>query len=267
MTEPPLETGWLPDTPVDDTLLQRFLHSQADHNSLVASAHSGRVERTDDVFLADANAPVPYYNEAILRRPVLDTDDPVLDVIDTFYESGGSGPRAATVLSIWPTPDLSTRGWQLVGHPAIVVRAPAAQHHDPAPGVEIRRVSNAADLEVAEQVVIEGYPLDEARGLPAGSALPPALLSSELVVRLGILDGVPVAAGNVLVAHGLVNLALGATLPAARRRGVWEALVWARVAEAPDLPAVAYTSDFSRPGFIRMGFLPITRFTLWTRHS
>ncbi|HEV8627666.1 MAG TPA: hypothetical protein VG034_24780 [Acidimicrobiia bacterium] len=32
-----------------------------------------------------------------------------------------------------------------------------------------------------------------------------------------------------------------------RRRGVWEALVWARVAEDPGLPAVAYTSNFSRP--------------------
>jgi hypothetical protein len=28
---------------------------------------------------------------------------------------------------------------------------------------------------------------------------------------------------------------------------------------------VAYTSDFSRPGFLRMGFLPVTRFTLWLR--
>jgi hypothetical protein len=31
----------------------------------------------------------------------------------------------------------------------------------------------------------------------------------------------------------------------------------------PDLPAVAFTSDYSRPGFLRMGFLPITVFTLW----
>jgi hypothetical protein len=46
---------------------------------------------------------------------------------------------------------------------------------------------------------------------------------------------------------------------------VWEALVWARVADAPELPAIAYTSDYSRPGFVRMGFLPITRFTLWYR--
>ena len=35
--------------------------------------------------------------------------------------------------------------------------------------------------------------------------------------------------------------------------------------DAPDLPAVAFTSDYSRPGFERMGFLVIMRFTLWWR--
>ena len=98
-----------------------------------------------------------------------------------------------------------------------------------------------------------------------GTVLPPAVLDSVLTVRLGLLDGEPVALGNAVVAHGIVNLCLGATLPQARRRGVWEALVWARVGSAPDLPSVAYTSDYSRPGFLRMGFLVVSRFTLWSR--
>jgi hypothetical protein len=74
-----------------------------------------------------------------------------------------------------------------------------------------------------------------------------------------------VAAAAAHVAHGVVNLCFAATLPAARRRGVWESLVWARTADAPELPAVAFTSDFSRPGFERMGFVPVFRFTLWIR--
>ena len=37
------------------------------------------------------------------------------------------------------------------------------------------------------------------------------------------------------------------------------------VHDAPDLPAVAFTSDDSRPGFERMGFLAVSRFTLWQR--
>jgi hypothetical protein len=256
-----METGWLADTPVGDTLLRRFVFNQADHNEAMAAAHGGRVDRTDDVFLADSACPVPYLNQAILARPVLSADDPVLDIVEGFFiERTG-----VTVLSIWPTPDLSGRGWSLVGHPALVARAPGPVSAIPAAGVDIRSVERAADFETAERVAIQGYPIDSAVGAPAGAVLPATLAGGPITVRLGLLDGKAVAIGNVFVGHGVVNLCLGATLSAARRRGVWGALVWARVAEDPEQPAVAYTSDYSRPGFIRMGFLPITRCTLWYR--
>jgi hypothetical protein len=256
-----MENGWLADTPVGDTLLRRFVFNQADHNEEIAGAHSGRVERTDDAFLADAACPVPYMNQAILARPVLSADDRVLDVVEGFFDRR----TGVTLLSIWPTPDLSGRGWSLVGHPALVARAPGAIPPTSHEGVEVTRAESAADFETAERIAIEGYPIESAMGAPPGSVLPAALASGPVTVRLGVLDGEAVAVGNVFVGQGVVNLCLGATLPAARRRGVWEALVWARVAEDPQLPAVAYTSDYSRPGFIRMGFLPITRCTLWYR--
>lgn len=257
----PLENGWLPDTPVGDTLLRRFVHNQADHNEAMAAAHGGRADRTDDVFLADAGSPVPYLNQAVLARPVITPDDPVLDVAESFFK----GRSNVTLLSIWPSADLSGRGWSLVGHPALVARSPGPVSTTPSEGVDTQRVETAADFESAERVAIEGYPLDGARDAPVGSVLPATLAGGPITVRLGLFDGDAVAIGNVFVGHGVVNLALGATLPAARRRGVWEALVWARVAEDPTLPAVAYTSDYSRPGFLRMGFMPITRFTLWWR--
>jgi hypothetical protein len=94
-------------------------------------------------------------------------------------------------------------------------------------------------------------------------ALAPALLGSAVRHWIGYLDGTPSAAAASHAAHGVVNLCLAATLPAARRCGVWRALATARCASTPDLPAVAFTSDYSRPGFLRVGFLPITRFTLW----
>jgi hypothetical protein len=262
VTERPLENGWLPDTPVEDTLLRQFVHNQAEVNEVTARALGGRADRTDDVFLADAGSPVVYSNQAILARPLSSTDDPVLDVVDDFY---GGSPRTATVLSLWPTPDLSGRGWSLAGHPAFVARGPGEHALREAPGVELRTAATPEDFATAERVAIDGYPIDEARDEPPGSVFPPALAGTGLAVRLGLFDGQPVAIGNRFVGHGVVNLCLGATLPAARRRGVWQALVWARVDDAPDLPAVAYTSDYSRPGFIRMGFLPITRFTLWLR--
>jgi len=259
----PLETGWLADTPVDDTVLRRFQVNQADANEIVGRAAGGRVQRTGEVSLVDAASPVPYYNQALLLRPLRDAADSVLDEIDAFA-AGGTG-RPFTLLSSWPTPDLAARGWHLAGHPAFVVRGDGRSALVPPADVAVRTVTTADDLAVAERVAVEGYPLDEAAGRPAGAVLPPALLGQPLVFRTGWLDGRPVAAAASHVAHGVVNLCLAATLPAARRRGVWESLVWARTADAPELPAVAFTSDLSRPGFERMGFVPVLRFTLWFR--
>jgi hypothetical protein len=127
------------------------------------------------------------------------------------------------------------------------------------------RLVGPGDLGDYERVLVEGYPMPEAQGLPVGAVVPPPVLDRGVRLRLGIAGGEPVAAAANFVGHGIVNLCSAATLPAARRRGVWGALVRARMADAPDLPAVAYTSDFSRPGFVHMGFLPLFRATLWGR--
>ena len=257
----PLETGWLADTPVTDTVLRRFLFNQADVNGTIAVASGGHHERTDAVAMADANGPVPYFNQAILLRPISSIDDPVLDQLTDFYR--GATGRMRMLLSLWPTPDLSSRGWSLVGHPAFMVRGAFPVSFEPGEGVTVRTAETSDDLHEAERVAVEGYPLDEARGLPPGSVFPDALLGTDITVRLGRLDGQAAAAAFCHVGHGVVNLCFAATLPQTRRRGVWEALVWARVGDGPSLPAVAYTSDYSRPGFERMGFVPTIRFTLW----
>jgi hypothetical protein len=169
------------------------------------------------------------------------------------------------VLAAWPTPILASRGWQLVGLPLFVVRAPGPHETPTPPGVTVVRVDNAVELAMAERVAIDGYPLPEAEGLPAYSLLGTSLLDGPLRIRVAYVDGRPAALGSGHTGHGVVNLCLAATMSAARRRGAWRSLVWARVDDAPDLPAVAFTSDDSRPGFLRLGFLPITRFTLWLK--
>jgi hypothetical protein len=260
--ERPLETGWLPDTPVDDTLLRRFLHNQGDLVAALAGSVGGRVERDGDVIIGDADSPIALFNGATLLRPLAGPDDPVLDRVDAFFASG-RGTRPWSFLSAWPTPDLSARGWSLMGHPAFVARPAGALGRPLLPDVEIRQVEAESELATFDRVVVDGYPLEEANGLPRGSAFPPAFLGSGMRCRIGYVDGEPAAAGASFVAHGIVNLCMGATLPNARRRGVWGALVQARMAEAADLPACAFTSDYSRAGFEHMGFLVLTRFTLY----
>jgi hypothetical protein len=73
-----------------------------------------------------------------------------------------------------------------------------------------------------------------------------------------------VAIGTLFVEHGLSNFFLAATRPEARGRGWYRAMSRRRMADAGGLPLGAVFSDMSRPvAESRLGFLPITRFTLW----
>jgi hypothetical protein len=262
MTEE-LATGWGAREPIDDSVLRSFVFNQADVLRAMAGGPSGRVASDDDVVMVDSGGPVAYNNMAVLLRPVTSADDPVLDRIADFYADARD--RVSLLLSVWPLPDLRESGFQPGGHPMFVVRSPGPVPTGVRPGVEVRDVTTADDLHTLERVAVDGYPLDEAKGAPSGTVFSATLLDSPIALRLGFVDGEPVSGAAALDAHGVVNLCFAATLPAGRRRGVWSALVWARVNQAPDQPSVAFTSDDSRPGFIRMGFLPMTRFTLLAR--
>jgi hypothetical protein len=256
----PLETGWLADTPVGDTLLRRYLHNQADLGVALATAAGGLVECTPEAVFSSYDVPVPYLRQAVLMRPLRGDDDPVLSEAEEFFAGG-----CALLISAWPTPDLADRGWVLVGHPTFVARSPGLPLPAVRPGVDVRLATTAGDLAVAEELSVRGYPLPEASGLTPNTMFSPALLSSDVRLRIGSLDGQDCAVGMSLVAHDVVNLCLAATLESGRRRGLWQALAVARMADALELPAVACTSDYSRPGFEQLGYLPITRFTLWLR--
>jgi hypothetical protein len=252
----PLENGHLDDTPVGDTLLRQFLHNQADLNALLAVAGGGEVRRSGAAVVTGYDSPVHYLKQTIPFRPLTGLDDPVLDEAEEVAGRWGG----QTLLSAWPTPDLARRGWQLVGHPTFVVRPPQPPRAYARDSVSV--VATAEELELAAQVVAEGYPLPELAGAPL---YPPALLGSPLLVRIGWLDGRPVAAAASHPAHGVQLMCLAATLPEARRQGIWEALALARLADRPELPAVSFTSDYSRKGFEKLGFLPVSRLTLWLR--
>lgn len=267
-TERPPETGWLPDTQIEDNLLRQFLHNQADLCDLIAAGFAGVTARSSAVALAASRCVIPYFNEALLLRPVLDDADPVLDEIDAFYAA--SDAPAWVLLSAWPTPPLQSRGWELGGHPAFVVRTPGAALPPPAvrPDIDltVRDAAAVEDVAAAERTFAEGYPIEAAIGR-TGSALPPSLAETDVSIRIAAVDGVDVAVGMGYVAHGCVNLCGAATRPEARRTGAWGALVRARVADGPELPAVAFTSDHSRPGFEHLGFVSVLRFTMWLRSA
>lgn len=254
------------ETGPDDTILGQFLNSQSELNARLALAAGGRAAAVEGANLADSRSAVPYLNQAVLARPAPRTDDPVYDEIEAFFDRS---PGGTTLLSLWPTADLWHRGWVLYGHPVLVAKSPVLFVPSRPEGVDIEVVTDPDGVARAEGVLIDGYPVGEpgdpsTRPAP-GTVLPAGVLDTGCTVRLAWLDGEPVATGLSYVAHDVVNLAMAATLPAARRRGVWQALVQARLGDGPGLASVAYTSDLSRPGFLRLGFLPVARLTLWGR--
>lgn len=204
-----LESGSLPTTPIGDNLFRRFLFNQAQLGEMIADAGGGRHTRTDDVALADSGGVVPYFNMGVMLRPVQTADDPALDAAEDFFASCPS----ALLLSIWPTPDLSARGWNLVGHPGFVARPASPVNHRVPGGVTIDRANTAEQLAECERIAIEGYPLDEAKGAPSGTVLPPKLLDTTISYRLGSYADQPVAAASSFVAHGVANLVFRSDAP------------------------------------------------------
>ena len=63
---------------------------------------------------------------------------------------------------------------------------------------------------------------------------------------------------------GVVNVEAVATLPGHRGRGIGAAVTWAATLADPELPAVLLASDDGIGVYRRMGYLSMTRWTMWS---
>jgi hypothetical protein len=223
------------------------------------------VHRHDQVCVATSGRPASFFNSAVLLQPPAEDDwDVVLECADGVYHHEDAGEYY--LWSLWPTPDLRDRGWELEGYPPLLVRQPGGPVPDVRPGVDVRRVADAETLADWEHVAVVGYPLDDLTPFRPGVLLGPAVLDDERWrLWVGYDDGRPVSIGTQFVAHGFSQFSLGVTLPEARGRGFWSTMVRERMLAEPDLVSGGVFSDKSRPGIEKLGYLPVIRFTLW-RH-
>ena len=260
-TTTPLTTGWEPDLADDDSICLRWLrHWSA---QLAAFAPDGCVVRDERHLLADHGRPASYFNSAVLLAPWAD-DAAFHDLVDEIEARTARGTGALYLWSLWPTPDLRARGWELDGHPPLLVRPPAPVS---APtGSAPDRVRTPAQLAAWERVVVDGYPMADLQPFRPGALAAPALLDDpRLRMWTSSVDGTAVTASAQFVAHGVAGFAMGVTLPGQRHAGHWARHVRLRLAAEPDLWHVGVFSDLSRPGVERAGFVPVVRHTLWHR--
>jgi hypothetical protein len=165
--------------------------------------------------------------------------------------------------SPFPTPDLSTDGLQLVGHPPFMVRPAGGLGPSLPPGLEIRRVTDAADLATFEATVIEAYPLSDMDPQAVPTLFQPGYLDETSFLYLGLLGGEPVATSAAHVAAGVNHVEFVSTRGHARGRGIGAVMTWAATASAPGLPAVLIASDDGRGVYESLGYLAVNRWTLW----
>lgn len=269
MTEPPLTTGWEPDLPDSDSMALGWLRHWSDLCAGFAAAAGGTISRDERYVLADYGRPASYFNAAVLLAPQPEPGalEALLDEIES-RAAGGTGD--VYLWSLWPTPDLGRRGWQLDGHPPLLARPPVAVAPAPQPtGPLPQRVRTAAGLADWERVLVEGYPMPDLHPdrqlVPAGALIHPGLLDDERVRFWSAVgaDGSAVSISAQSVSHGLASFALGATLPAARRSGHWSRHARVRLQHEPGHWHVGAFSDDSRSGAERLGFVPVLRHPVW----
>lgn len=270
-----LENGHRRSTPDGDNLLLDLARAQSVGYAELARAAGGRVEEMADlaVQLMDTGSPSPFGNLAHLVGPL----DPasagrLAEALRVFYRARPGG--SYLIFSPFPSPDLAEHGLRLAGHPPFMARPPGGPATAP-PGAAPGAASGPDDLQVVqadsprvladfERTLAEAFPSPQL--LPFGSAprlFRNGLLDSRWRFLVGYLDGEPVGTAAAVRGEGVTLVEAVSTRERFRGRGVAAALTVAAASLDPTVPAVLLSSDLGRGVYQRIGFLPVSRFTLW----
>jgi hypothetical protein len=256
----PLTTGWEPDIPVGDTIHRQFVFNSAARVEHQTRAMGGTVHVDDSVCAGDLGSPSAFGNQAMLLRPMTDAAAPETA---EHLRSAFSGPHV--VFSAWPTPDLRPYGYGLIGHPPFMVRPVGGSAPVRPSELVIDEVTDAATMEAYERVFVEGYPVPELQPYEPGRLFDERLLGGIARLWVASVNGRPVAGSMAINSGGIVAVEMVATLAAERGKGYGAAITATAALSEPDLPSVLIASDDGRSVYERLGFLPISRFTLWAR--
>ena len=208
---------------------------------------------TDRYVLWMGRGDEPSWNVAQRFRLRVDEIDEVRAEIHGILRARGRTSCTWEVGSSATPPDLAdrlrARGLQDDDY-AIGMVLTAAPPQAP-PGVEVRRVETDEEWAASERIAAIAF------DMPATAEPRPREVDPANVVYLAVVDGEPVARASASFGEHAVTLFGGATLPAARGRGVYRALVAARWEDAVARGTAALVTQagpMSRPILARLGF-------------
>ena len=253
-----LADGWGPDSPPDDTLVRAGVVSLCDRIRHMAEA-LGRDVLTGDTWVGASLASSGLFSNAlVVTRPV----DEWRPVVDALHALAGPGVLKLLV-SPFPTPDLADLGLHLVGHPPFMIR-PAGPCVGPGlADVRVERVDTADLLCAFERTLIEAYPVGGMDPSAVPVLFPESYLDGASAAYVALLRGEAVAVSAAHVASGVNHVEFIATRAEARGLGIGAAVTAAATSTDPTLPAVLIASDLGRRIYESLGFLAVTRWTLW----
>jgi hypothetical protein len=266
--DPTLRAGWEPDTPVEDSLLRRFLVNWTASIEAHGTPLGGRVLRRDDLAAVDVGRPSLGGNVATLLAPLFPAGvDEVADALDDFYGfSHGDYSGTTYLFSPWPTPDLRPHSWTLLGYEPLMLRPIGGAAPPSPPGLRIEAVRDEESLQALEHAIVHGFESPELAALGPGAMFGAGMLTDDRFrLWVGWEEERPVSAAVTFVTAGINNVTLVGTVPEARRRGYGAALTWCATLADPRLPALLIATDEGRAVYERMGYLSLFRFPVWSR--
>ena len=266
--DPNLRAGWEPDTPIEDSLLRRFLVNWTASIEAHGVPSGARVLRRDVFAAVDFGRPSFGGNVATLLAPLFPAGvAEVAAALDDFYGFSTGDHRGTVFLfSPWPTPDLRPCGWTLLGFEPLMLRPPGGEPPPPPPGLRIESVRDEAGLRAFERAIVRGFESSDLEAQGPGAVFGAGVLTDDrLRLWVGWEDDRPVSAAASFVAAGINDVTLVGTVPEARWRGYGAALTWCATLADPTLPALLLATDEGRPVYERMGYLSLFRFTVWSR--
>jgi hypothetical protein len=255
-----LPDGWGPTTPRDDTLTRAYVEAFGDMIEKFGTAIGLPTMRTEAFVAYDSHVPNLWQNIAVLLHPVVDPKDPVLDELRAFF-APDEEQTAFLLMSATHTPNLAARGWTPLGHPPLMMRPPAPATPPAPDGLEIVEVRDAETLTTFNETMIAAFPVPEMQGRRGYER--PIVDVDGYRMWLGRLDGEPVGTSAAHVTDTFVDVEWISVMPNARGRHVGEAMTWKATLARPEVPAMLIASDLGQPVYERMGYLRLSRFTLW----
>jgi hypothetical protein len=255
-----LTTGWEDDLAPTDSLVRQAVMAHVSWARALTTAARGTFSEGESWSAGRGGGASALLNWAIVTSPPRDWAQTV-EGITAAYPDGVS----AIVISPFPTPDLTRHGLALVGHPPLMFRPTSTTTSPPSTPLDVREATTDRQLQDAERVLVEGYPMPDMAGMPPGDFYRPDVVAGPTRVFVGYDGETAVATAAAHSAAGLTVVENVAVLATARGKGAGAALTWAATTTWPGQGAVLIASDDGQPVYERLGYLRVERWTCWLR--